>query len=86
VPQRYRCLPAEGGPDVRPQFTSFRYGEAAYAQLGRFCTERIRRGADDESEIGALHDLFQPQRDAYVRARLAEYLRFGLEAGVSYAT
>jgi len=86
VPRRYRCLPAEGGPDVRPQFTSFRYGEAAYAQLGRFCAESIRRGADDESEIGAFHDLFQPQRDAYVRARLAEYLRFGLEAGVFYAT
>jgi len=67
-------------------FTSFRFGNAAYTQLGRFCPDAILRGADDESEIGAFHDLFQPQREAYLRARLEEYLRFGLEAGVFYAS
>jgi hypothetical protein len=86
VPRRYHCLPAEGGPDVRPQFTSLRFGDASYAQLGRFCDESIRSGADDESEVGAFHDLFQLQRVAYLRGRLAEYLRFGLDAGVFYAT
>jgi hypothetical protein len=86
VPRRYECLPREGGPDVRPLFTSLRFGSAAYGQLGRFCDEAILRGADDESEIGAFHDLFQPQREAHLRTRLEEYLRFGLEAGIFFAT
>ncbi len=86
APRRYQCLPTEGGPLVRPAFTSFRFGDAAYGQLGRFCPEAVRRGADDESEIGAFHDLFPPQREAQLEARLLEYLRFGLEAGIFYAT
>jgi hypothetical protein len=86
VPRRYECLPREGGPDVRPLFTSLRFGSAAYGQLGRFCDDVILRGADDESEIGAFHDLFQPQREAHLRTRLEEYLRFGLEAGIFFAT
>ena len=43
-------------------------------------------GADDEAEMGVFHDLFQPQRESNIRARLREYLRFGLEAGVFYET
>jgi hypothetical protein len=46
----------------------------------------VRRGADDESEMGAFHHLFQPQRETNVRIRLDEYLRFGLEAGVFFET
>ena len=45
-----------------------------------------RTGADDEAEMGAFHDLFQPQRESNIRLRLREYLRFGLEAGVFYET
>jgi hypothetical protein len=86
TPRRYRCLPAEGTTDVLPQFTSLRYGDATYAQLAGFCDDAIKSGADDESEMGAFHDLFQRQRESYLRARLDEYLRFGLEAGVFYAT
>jgi hypothetical protein len=86
APRRYQCLPTEGGPLVRPTFTSFRFGDAAYGQLGRFCPEAVRCGADDESEIGAFHNLLQPQREAQLEARLLEYLRFGLEAGIFYAT
>lgn len=86
VPRQYRCLPAAGGPDARPQFTSLRYGDAAYAQLRGAGDEPVRTGADDGSEVGVFHDLFQPQREAHLRARLAEYLRFGLEAGVFYAS
>jgi hypothetical protein len=58
---------------VQPQFSSVRYGTPAYAQLAPGCPEEIRRGADDESEMGAFHDLFEPQREAMLRARLAEY-------------
>lgn len=86
TPRRYQCLPAASGEKagVRPQFTSLRFGDAAYAQLSGRCPAAIRTGADDGSEMGAFHDLFQPQRVAYLRTRLAESLRFGLEAGVFY--
>ena len=46
----------------------------------------IREGADDEAEMGAFHDLFQPQRETNLRMRLAEYLRFTLEPGIIYVT
>jgi hypothetical protein len=86
TPRRYRCLPAEtgGNAGIRPQFTSLRWGDPAYAQLSGRCPAAIRAGADDGAELGAFHDLFQPQREAHLRARLAEYLRLGLEAGVFY--
>lgn len=67
---------------VVPAFTDRRYGRPAYGQLSRGCPVEIRRGADDESEMGAFHDLFQPQRLTNLDVRLQEYLRVGLEAGV----
>jgi len=36
--------------------------------------------------MGAFHDLYEPQRETHLRARLNEYLRFGLEVGIFYAT
>jgi hypothetical protein len=71
---------------VRPAFTTARYGQPGYAQLGSFCPAEIRTGAEDESEMGAFHDLFAPQRESNLRIRLQEYLRFGLEAGIFYST
>jgi hypothetical protein len=71
---------------IAPLFTSLRYGHPGYGQLQRRCAVEIREGADDEAEMGAFHDLFQPQRETNLRVRLDEYLRFGLEAGVFYAT
>jgi hypothetical protein len=71
---------------VRPQFTSHRYGKPAYAQLARTCAEEITRGADDEAEMGAFHDLFQPQREANLRARLDEFTPAGMDAGIIFAT
>jgi hypothetical protein len=65
-----------------PAFTTLRYGLPAYAQLTQSCAYQIRTGADDESEMGAFHALYQPQREANVALRLDEYLRFGLEAGI----
>lgn len=58
---------------VRPCFTSTRYGTPGYCQLTVNCADEIVRGADDESELGAFHDLYQPQRMANLRARLEEY-------------
>ena len=71
---------------VRPVFTSLRYGDAGYCQLSERTAVQIRQGADDQAEMGAFHDLYQPQRKANLRARLDEYLRFGLEAGIFYAS
>ena len=36
--------------------------------------------------MGAFHDLLQAQRETNLRVRLNEYLRFGLDAGIVYAS
>jgi hypothetical protein len=71
---------------VIPEFNGTRYGQPAYGQLADTGAEEIRRGADDESELGAFHDLFQPQREANLRARLDEYTPAGMDAGIIYVT
>jgi hypothetical protein len=71
---------------LAPSFTSLRFGQPSYAQLRGSAPLQIRTGASDESEMGAFHDLFQPQRETNLRVRLEEYLRFGLEAGSFYQT
>ncbi len=88
TPRRYRCQPeTEAGEiDVTPRFTSLRYGMAAYCQLARSTADAIRRGGDDESEIGAFHALFPAQREANLQIRLREFLRVGLVAGIFYET
>ena len=73
-------------PRLKPSFTSRHYGQPAYGQLRLRAPEQIRQGADDESEMGAFHDLFAPQREMNLRVRLDEYLRFSLSAGIFYVT
>ncbi len=58
---------------VRPQFDSTRYSTPTYARLSQTCAEEILRGAEDTSEMGAFHDLYEPQRLANLRTRLEEY-------------
>jgi hypothetical protein len=82
---RFHCQP-DTAPAAVPTLTSTRFGDPAYGQLDVVTPDAIRHGADDESEMGVTHGLFTPQREANLRIRLAEYLRFGLEAGFSYAT
>lgn len=67
---------------VRPIFNSVRYGTPTYMQLAESCAEEIKRGAEDESEMGAFHDVFQPQRLANLEARIQEYLPAGMDAAV----
>jgi hypothetical protein len=86
TPRRFRCVPDQDHPDVLPHFTSLRYGDAAYGQLRSITDLSIRAGGHDEGEMGVLHALFQPQRETNLRIRLEEYLRFGLHAGVFYAS
>jgi hypothetical protein len=99
TPRRYRCQPdlalegVTGAADraliiarLRPIFTSVHYGDPAYAQLALNCALEIRTGAEDGAEMGAFHDLMQPQREANLKIRLEEYLPFGLIPGLIYVT
>jgi hypothetical protein len=86
TPRRHRCQPDTDNPDALPQFRSLRYVDPGYCQLRSATPLPIRQGADDEGEMGVMHALFQPQRETNLRIRLDEYLRFGLHAGLFYAT
>ncbi|GAA2836635.1 hypothetical protein [Crossiella cryophila] len=91
TPRRYRCQPdgVRGEVEqlrVRPRFTSTRYGTPGYAQLAADCAVEISRGAEDGSELGAFHDLFQPQRLDNLRARLTEFLPAGLTAATIFVS
>lgn len=99
TPRRYRCQPdlaLEGVTDaaqknlirlrIRPTYTSRRYGDPAYAQLGFSCPCEIRKGAENDSEMGAFGELTQPQRETNLTIRLNEYLPFGLTPGLIYVT
>lgn len=83
TPRRHRCQPdPAGGEPVRSLFASERYGTPAYGRLAGVCPPEIRRGADDGSEMGVFHDLYEPQREDSLRARLAEYTPAGTDAGI----
>jgi len=69
---------------VRPQFNSTHYGTPDYCQLAEACAEEIKRGAYDQSEMGAFHHLFQPHREANLRARLEEYTPAGTDADIIF--
>lgn len=89
--RRFQCAPRPDDPVAlqrasRPRFGSMRYGDHDYLRLHEGAPDRIRRGADDESEMGVTHRLYAPQREANLRIRLDEYLRFGLAADRIFAT
>jgi hypothetical protein len=88
TPRRFQCIPRTDAEDgkVRPWPASTRYGSPRYGQLPPSTPAAVRRGASDEDEIGVYHHLYLSRREAHLRARLDEYLRFGLEAGVFYAS
>jgi hypothetical protein len=86
TPRRFRCVPDEAHPDAVPHFVSLRYGGAAYGQLRRVTDLTIRAGGEDESEMGVMHHLHQPQKEKNLEIRLDEYLRFGLGAGLFFAS
>ncbi|HKS39785.1 MAG TPA: hypothetical protein VJX74_04175 [Blastocatellia bacterium] len=96
TPKRYQCQPdlvtkdktgeakTQAETQVKPRFNSTRYGRPDYCQLADDCAEEIKRGADDESEMGVFHDLYQPQRLANLRARLDEYTPAGMDAAIIF--
>ena len=83
TPRRFHCQP-DGDNGVVPVFNSRRYGRPDYAQLSLDCPPEISAGASDQSEMGAFHDLYQPQRTALLRARLDESVPAGMDAGIIF--
>ena len=71
---------------VEPDFNSVRYGMPTCCQLSDLCAPEIAQGASDQSEMGAFHDLYQPQRVANLRTRLNEYTPAGMTAGIIFAS
>jgi hypothetical protein len=85
APERDAEIVLEEGR-VEPAFNSTRYGTPTYGQLADTCATEISTGADDESEMGVFHDLYQPQRAANLRTRLDEFTPAGMNAGIITAT
>jgi len=86
VPKCYRCQPGEARLSFVPHFTSKIYGAPSYAQLHRDNLKKLFEGADNESEIGVFNQVFQSHRINNLMATFAEYLPFGLTAGVILVT
>ncbi len=85
TPRRFECVErALAGP--APVFISFRYGQPAYLKLIASTPDAIRRGADDEGEMGAFHFLLAPLREQDLEIRLEEYTPVGLNPGLVYQT
>lgn len=94
TPRQFDCQPQSGAAGLtgeekqerlaglRPVFNSTRYSAPDYCQLAEACPPEIKGGADDQSEMGVFHDLFEPQREANLRTRLDEYLPASTDAAI----
>jgi hypothetical protein len=71
---------------LKPDFRSIYYGSPDFCRLSEACAAEIRTGAEDQSEMGVFHDLFQPQRLDNLNVRLQEYTPAGIDAGIIFAT
>lgn len=80
TPKRFHCT------FVQAHFVSQRFGLPGYGQLSAACKQAIRAGADDGGEMGVFHDLFQSQFESDLWSQLGEYLRYGMNPGVFYAS
>ena len=69
-----------------PQFTSTRFGDAAYGQLAPTCPPEIAAGARLGGEMGVYNSLQQPLRAARLLNALDEMLPAGRTATVIYRT
>lgn len=85
--QAYRdALLAAARAAMWPRFTDRHYGRPGYGQLHACTDPGILEGASDAAEMGAFHDLFQPQRHAALAARLDDNLPAGMAAGIIFVT
>jgi hypothetical protein len=98
VPRPYRCQPQlalDAAPPAQaaavrarlvPTFSTLALPLPAYAQLSPTCAPEIATGAEDGNEMGAWRFLLQAHREANARGQIETYLRFGMQAGLAYAT
>jgi hypothetical protein len=61
-------------------FVSRRFGDQGYAQLSETAAEAIVRGAENRAEIGAFSSLLNPTKLDDLRAKVNEFMPFGLIA------
>ena len=80
------ALRADAALRVQPDFVSMRYGTPDYLRLQQCSAQEIREGADDASEMGVYHDLFEPLRIALLEARLADAVPAGVDSSVLLET
>ena len=59
-------------------FSSTQFGQPGYAQLSLAAPEELLRGAENGSEIGAFSSLLNPIKLDSLRAKIDEYMPFGL--------
>jgi hypothetical protein len=71
---------------VRPRFTSTRFGVPGYARLAEDAATELRRGAHDEGELGAYHDLWLARRVDDLRSRLQEFTPIGVGIDIVFAS
>jgi hypothetical protein len=81
-----RAVHSEELMRVEPQFASILYGQPQYCRLADGCAMELKMGADDRSEMGVFHDLFEAQRESDLLSRLEEYTPAGITAGILHAT
>jgi hypothetical protein len=86
TPRRFHCVPAESSDRSTPVFASMAHGAPEYLQLDLRTPLTIRGASDQESEMGALHRVHQRAREIVLADRLEEFLRFGMQAGIHYAS
>jgi hypothetical protein len=95
TPSRYQCQPNAEEREisesfsgerrrVKPEFVSTRYGAPGYCQLADTCPREIKRGAEDRSELGVFHDLFEPQRLDMLVAAAADFAPVGTQSRVIF--
>jgi hypothetical protein len=72
--------------DVAHFFTSRRFGHPGYAQLSESAPQGLLTGAANGSEIGAFSSLLNPIRLDGLRAKVDEYMPFGLVPALVMAT
>jgi hypothetical protein len=79
------AVQAEERLSVQPQFESTRYGLPGYCRLIEDSSNELKTGADDQSEMGVFHQLYEPQLETNLRIRLEEFSPAGIEVGVIHA-
>ncbi len=75
LPRQYRSVWIENMPAL---FTSTRFGDPGYLQLTENTPDTIMRGAENGSEMGAYNQLINPIKFDGLRAKVEEFMPFGL--------